>query len=85
MRCLLGFLFGAGYTANRVFRVTFLLLILFIAFCLYQMSKPLGHSRGGSWTVSSRSMIQAVSHGPKRFCDDLVFIFVHDVTHVPCL
>jgi hypothetical protein len=44
MRFLLGFLFGASYTGNRVFRVAFLLLILFMAFCLYQMSKPLGHN-----------------------------------------
>jgi len=45
MRFLLGFLFGASYVGNRVFRVTFLLLILFMVFCLYQMSKPLGHNR----------------------------------------
>ncbi len=45
MRFLLGFLFGASYLGNRVFRVTFFLLILFIVFCLYQMSKPLSHNR----------------------------------------
>ena len=45
MRFLLGFLFGASYSGNRVFRVAFLLLVLFIVFCLYQMSKPLGHNR----------------------------------------
>ncbi len=45
MRFLLGFLFGASYSGNRVFRVAFLLIILFIMFCLYQMSKPLGHNR----------------------------------------
>lgn len=45
MRFLLGFLFGANYIGNRVFRVAFLLLILFMVFCLYQMSKPLGHDR----------------------------------------
>ena len=53
MRFLLGFLFGAGYTANRVFRVTFLLLILFIAFCLYQMSKPLSHVKRVAASFSS--------------------------------
>jgi hypothetical protein len=45
MRFLLGFLFGASYSGNRVFRVAFLLIILFMGFCLYQMSKPLGHNR----------------------------------------
>jgi hypothetical protein len=45
MRFLLGFLFGANYFGNRVFRVAFLLLVLFMVFCLYQMSKPLGHNR----------------------------------------
>jgi hypothetical protein len=45
MRFLLGFLFGASYTGNRVFRVAFLLLVLFLVFCFYQMSKPLGHKR----------------------------------------
>ncbi len=45
MRFLLGFLFGSSYVGNRVFRVAFLLLILFMAFCLYQMSRPLGHNR----------------------------------------
>jgi hypothetical protein len=45
MRFLLGFLFGAAYMGNRVFRVAFLLLILCMVFCLYQMSKPLGHNR----------------------------------------
>jgi len=44
MRFLLGFLFGAIHR-NRVFRVAFLLLVLFMVFCLYQMSKPLGHNR----------------------------------------
>lgn len=43
MRFLLGFLFGAFYTGSRVFRITFLLILLFMVFCLYQMSKPLGH------------------------------------------
>jgi hypothetical protein len=45
MKFLLGFLFGANYIGNRVFRVAFLLLILFMVFCLYQMSKTLGHNR----------------------------------------
>lgn len=45
MRFLLGFLFGASYSGNRVFRLAFLLIILFMVFCLYQMSKPLGHNR----------------------------------------
>lgn len=45
MRFLLGFLFGASCVGNRAFRVAFLLLILFMLFCLYQMSKPLGHNR----------------------------------------
>jgi hypothetical protein len=45
MRFLLGFLFGAFYGANRVFRIAFLLIILFVVFCLYEMSKPLGHNR----------------------------------------
>jgi hypothetical protein len=44
MRFLLGFLFGASYSGNRAFRVAFLLIILFFAFCAYQMSKPLGHN-----------------------------------------
>ena len=43
MRFWLGFLFGASYTGNRAFRVAFLLLNLFMLFCLYQMSKPLSH------------------------------------------
>ena len=45
MRFLLDFIFGASYLGNRVFRVAFFLLILFMVFCLYQMSKPLGHNR----------------------------------------
>jgi hypothetical protein len=45
MRFLLGFIFGAFYTGHRVFRVVFLLIILIMVFCLYQMSKPLGHNR----------------------------------------
>ena len=45
MRFLLGFLFGSLYTGSRVFRIAFLLILLFMAFCLYQMSKPLGHHR----------------------------------------
>jgi len=45
VRFLLGFLFGAFYTGSRVFRIAFLFTILVIAFCLYQMSKPLGHNR----------------------------------------
>ena len=45
MRFLLGFIFGAFYTGNRAFRVAFLLIILIMVFCLYQMSKPLGHNR----------------------------------------
>ena len=45
MRFLLGFLFGAFYTGSRVCRIAFLLIFLFMVFCLYQMSKPLGHSR----------------------------------------
>jgi len=44
MRFLLGFLFGASYSGNRAFRVAFLLILLFLAFCLYQMSKPLRHN-----------------------------------------
>jgi len=47
MRFLLGFLFGANYTGNRVFRVAFLLFILFMVFCFYQMSKPLETTTGG--------------------------------------
>jgi hypothetical protein len=43
MRFLLGFLFGASYSGDRAFRVAFLLIVLFLAFCLYQMSKPLSH------------------------------------------
>jgi hypothetical protein len=43
MRFLLGFLFGAFYTGSRVFRIAFLFILLFMVFCLYQMSKPLGH------------------------------------------
>lgn len=45
MRFLLGFVFGAYYAGDRVFRITFLLIILFMTFCLYEMSKPLGHNR----------------------------------------
>jgi hypothetical protein len=44
MRFLLGFLFGAFYSGNRAFRIAFLLIVLFIVFCLYEMSKPLGHN-----------------------------------------
>lgn len=44
MRFLLGFLFGAFSTGNRVFRIAFLLIVLVLAFCLYQMSKPLSHN-----------------------------------------
>jgi len=44
MRFLLGFIFGAFYTGSRVFRVAFLLIVLAMVFCLYQMSKPLGHN-----------------------------------------
>ena len=42
MRFPHGFIFGAFYTGNRAFRVAFLLIMVF---CLYQMSKPLGHNR----------------------------------------
>jgi hypothetical protein len=45
MRFLLGFFFGAYYSGNRVFRIAFLLIMLVFVFCLYQMSKPLGHNR----------------------------------------
>lgn len=45
MRFLLGFIFGAFYTGSRAFRITFLLIVLVMVFCLYQMSKPLGHHR----------------------------------------
>ena len=45
MRFLLGFLFGTFYTGSRVFRIALLFIVLVMAFCLYQMSKPLGHSR----------------------------------------
>ena len=45
MRFLLGFIFGAFYTGSRVFRIAFLLIVLLMVFCLYQMSKPLAHSR----------------------------------------
>jgi hypothetical protein len=45
MRFLLGFLFGTYCNGNRVFGITFLLMVLFLTFCLYQMSKPLGHNR----------------------------------------
>jgi len=41
MRFLLGFIFGAFYTGNRAFRVAFLLIILIMVFCLYQMSNLL--------------------------------------------
>ena len=44
MRFLLGFFFGALSTGNRVFRIGFLLILLVLAFCLYQMSKPLTHN-----------------------------------------
>src|SRR5947208_13695997 len=40
-----GYPLGANYIGNRVFRVAFLLLVLFMVFCLYKMSKPLGHNR----------------------------------------
>jgi hypothetical protein len=52
MRFLLGFLFGAFYTGNRTFRVAFLLIVLFMTFCLYQMSKPLGQHRPGPAVVT---------------------------------
>jgi hypothetical protein len=45
VRFLLGFIFGAFYTANRAFRAAFLLIILIMVFWLYQLSKPLGHNR----------------------------------------
>jgi hypothetical protein len=45
MRFLLGFIFGSYYAGDRVFRITFLLIILFVTFCLYEMSKPLSHNR----------------------------------------
>ena len=45
MRFLLGFIFGAFYTGSRTFRIAFLLVVLVMVFCLYQMSKPLAHSR----------------------------------------
>lgn len=54
MRFLLGFLFGANYIGNRVFRVAFLLLILFMVFCFYQMSKPLGRNRRVAASSHSR-------------------------------
>jgi hypothetical protein len=41
IRFLLGFIFGAFHTGNRAFRVAFLLIILIMAFCLYQMSNLL--------------------------------------------
>ena len=37
MRFLLGFILGAFFTGNRVFRVAFLLIILFMVFCLCRM------------------------------------------------
>jgi hypothetical protein len=43
MRFWLGFLFGAYTAGNRISRILFLLWILFLTFCLYQMSQPLGH------------------------------------------
>ncbi len=52
MRFLLGFIFGAFYTSNRAFRVAFLLIILIMVFCLYQMSKPLGQHRQRAAVVS---------------------------------
>ena len=45
MRFLLGFIFGTFYTGSRVFRIAFLLIVLVMVFCLYQMSKPLGSHR----------------------------------------
>jgi hypothetical protein len=44
MRFLLGFFFGALSTGNRVFRIAFLLIVLVLVFCAYQMSKPLTHN-----------------------------------------
>jgi hypothetical protein len=51
MRFLLGFVLGAYYAGDRVYRLTFLLIVLFMTICLYEMSKPLGHTRPASAPV----------------------------------
>jgi hypothetical protein len=43
MKFWLGFLLAAYCAGNRVSRILFLLWILFLTFCLYEMSKPLGY------------------------------------------
>jgi hypothetical protein len=43
MKFWLGFLLGAHCAGNRVSRILFLLWILFLTFCLHEMSKPLGY------------------------------------------
>lgn len=53
----LGFLFGAYYAGNRVSRVLFLLWILFLTFCLYEMSKPLG----STWAAGNRCNANSVT------------------------
>jgi hypothetical protein len=59
MRFLLGFLFGASYTRNRVFRVAFLLLILFMVFASTRCQKLLA-TTGGCCTVSSDSLFPSI-------------------------
>src|SRR6267154_3185333 len=43
MKFWLGFILGAYCVGNRVSRILFVLWILFLTFCLYEMSKPLGY------------------------------------------
>jgi len=59
MRFLLGFLFGASYTRNRVFRVAFLLLILFMVFASTRCQKLLA-TTGGCCTVSSDPLFPSI-------------------------
>ena len=61
MRFLLGFLFGASYSGNRAFRVAFLLIILFLAFCALSDVKTSWAQRAGYPTVSSGSLIVDLS------------------------
>jgi|SRR5271165_7123883 len=67
MRFLLGFLFGTYCNGNRLLRITFLLMVLFMTFCLYQMSKPLGHNR----RIASRA---TETHGLTQVLDRLTLI-----------
>jgi hypothetical protein len=54
MRFSLGFLFGVYYARNRVARILFLLWLLFLTFCLHEMSKPLGR-RGAAVTQVAKA------------------------------